>query len=127
MPAINSINNNLEFTAEIPEEFPNQKLPTLDFFLWLDRAGLLNHSYYQKSMKTPLVIIKNSALRDNQRYSILSNELIRRMSNTNHVNQDMEDVINITETLIQELKNSRRANPSIEVHQVHWHSGVRKS
>ena len=106
MPAINSINNNLEFTAKIPEEFPNQKLTILDFFLWLERSGLLNHSYYQKSMKTPLEIMKNSALSDNQRYSILSNELIRRLSNTNHVDQDMEDVLTITETLIQELKNS---------------------
>ena len=45
LPAINSINPNLEFTAEIPEEFPDQKMPTLDFFLWLTKAGLLNHSY----------------------------------------------------------------------------------
>ena len=50
--------------------------------------------------------MRNSALSDNQRYSILSNELIRRLSNTNHVDQDMEDVHNIIETLIQELKNS---------------------
>ena len=97
-------------------------------------------------MKTPLVIMRNSALSDNQRYSILSNELIRRLSNTNHVDQDMEDVHNIIETLIQELKNSgynrkyskeivvsgildgrerlaggsRKENPSTEVHQVHW-------
>ena len=52
LPAINSINPDLEFTAEIPEEFPDSKLPTLDFFLWLTRHGLLNHSYYQKSSKT---------------------------------------------------------------------------
>ena len=53
LPAINSINGDLVFTAEIPEEFKDNKLPTLDFFLWLERSGLLNHSYFQKSMKTP--------------------------------------------------------------------------
>ena len=30
----NSINRDLEFTAEIPEEFQDNKLPILDFFLW---------------------------------------------------------------------------------------------
>ena len=43
--AINSVNKNLQFTAEVPEDF--------DFFLWLDKNGLLNHSYFQKSIKTP--------------------------------------------------------------------------
>ena len=46
LPAINSINGDLEFTAEIPEEFKDNKLPTLDFFLWLERSGMLNHSYF---------------------------------------------------------------------------------
>ena len=58
LPAINSINRDLEFTAEIPEEFQDDKLPTLDFFLWLEKSGMLNHSYFQKSMKTPLVIME---------------------------------------------------------------------
>jgi hypothetical protein len=35
LPAINSINGDLEFTAEVPEEFKDKKLPTLDFFFWL--------------------------------------------------------------------------------------------
>ena len=30
LPAINSINPDLVFTAEIPEDFPGNKLPTLD-------------------------------------------------------------------------------------------------
>ena len=62
LPAINQVNTDLVFTAEIPEDFQDSKLPTLDFFLWLDRNGLLNHSYFQKSMKTPLVIMEKSAM-----------------------------------------------------------------
>ena len=106
LPAINSVNSDLEFTAEIPEEFPENKLPTLDFFLWLEKSGLLNHSYFQKAMKVPLVTMKASALSDHQRYSILSNELIRRLSNTNPDDQDNTDITRITEVFIQELKNS---------------------
>jgi hypothetical protein len=66
LPAINTINEDLVFTAEIPEEFKDHKLPTLDFYLWLARSGLLNHSYFQKDMKTPLVIMERSAMSTNQ-------------------------------------------------------------
>ena len=82
LPAINQVNTDLVFTAEIPEEFPDSKLPTLDFFLWLEKSRLLNHSYFQKSMRTPLLIMASSAMGQQQRYSILSNEMIRRLSNT---------------------------------------------
>ena len=41
-----------------------------------------------------------------QRYSILSNEMIRRLFNTNHEEPDAEDVTKIIETFTQELKSS---------------------
>ena len=80
MPAINNINQDLEFTAELPEEFAENKLPTLDFLLWLEKHGLLNHSYFEKSMKTPYVLMNMSAMGSQQKYSILSNELVRKLS-----------------------------------------------
>ena len=106
LPAINTVNRDLVFTAEKPEDFKDNKLPTLDFFLWLQRNGLLNHSYFQKSMKTPLVIMEQSAMSDNQRHSILANELIRRLSNTNHEDQDTEETASIMEVFTQQLKSS---------------------
>jgi hypothetical protein len=57
-------------------------------------------------VKTPLVIMEKSAMSHNQRYSILSNEMIRRLSNTNHEVPDIEDVTNIIETFTQQLKSS---------------------
>ena len=51
LPATSSINPDLVCRAEIPEEFPGNKLPTLDFLLWLEKSGILNHSDFQKSMK----------------------------------------------------------------------------
>ena len=106
LPAINSINGDLEFTAEIPEEFRDEKLPTLDFSLWLTRWGLLNHTFFQKEMKTPLVIMEKSAMSSNQKHSILANELVRRLSNTNHEEPDTDEVTSIIETYIQQLKSS---------------------
>ena len=41
---------------------------------------------------------------DKQRHSILANELIRRLSNTNH--KDLEETSNIMEVFTQQLKSS---------------------
>ena len=106
LPAINSINKDLEFTTEIPEEFPKSKLPTLDFLLWLEKSGLLNHSYFEKAMKTPYVIMSRSAMCDHQRYSILSNELVRRLSNINYHKIPIEEQIDIIENFTRQMKNS---------------------
>ena len=106
LPAINSINKDLVFTGEVPEDFEDSKLPTLDFFFWLTREGLLNHSYYQKAIKTPLVIMERSAMGNSQRFQILSNEMVRRLSNTNHEEPNTQEVLDIIETYTQQLKSS---------------------
>ena len=41
----------MEFTVEVPEDFDNIRLPTLDFFYWM-KNGILSHIYFQKEMKT---------------------------------------------------------------------------
>ena len=41
----------MEFTVEVPEDFDNIRLPTLDFFYWM-KDGILSHIYFQKEMKT---------------------------------------------------------------------------
>ena len=43
---------------------------------------------------------------DKQRHSILANELIRRLSNTNHEDQDTEETSSIMEVFTQQLKSS---------------------
>ena len=45
-------------------------------------------------------------MNDNQHYSILANELIRRLRNTNHEQPDMEDTLKIIEVFTQQLKSS---------------------
>ena len=107
LPAINTINKDLQFTSEIPEDFKDNKLPTLDFYLWLLKNGHLNWSYFQKAMKTPLVLMEQSAMGDQQRHAILSNELIRRLSNINHQDPNLqEETTSTIETFTQQLKSS---------------------
>ena len=75
--AMNDISCDLQFTTEAPEDFTENKLPTLDFKLWLS-SGVILHSYFEKEMRTPFVVMKRSAMGEQQRMAILSNELIRR-------------------------------------------------
>ena len=79
LPVLNSINANLTFTAEYPEQFPNARLPTLDFELWLG-GNKIRHNYYQKEMRTPFTVMSRTAMSHHSQISILSNELIRRLN-----------------------------------------------
>ena len=79
-PCMNSINPDLVFTVECEDDFPEKRLPTLDFYLWVVR-GIILCSYYEKSMRSQLVMMKISAQGELQKMDILSNELIRRLSN----------------------------------------------
>ena len=58
---MNAISTDLQFTTEAPEVFNENKLPTLDFKLWLV-LGIIVHSYFEKEMRTPYVIMKRSAM-----------------------------------------------------------------
>ena len=49
-PAMNSVNDDLEFTTETQETFEKERLPTLDFEIWIEK-GTVHHSYFQKPMK----------------------------------------------------------------------------
>lgn len=50
--------------------------------------------------------MKRSAISQHQKMSIMSNELLRRLSNTNHKREDKEETCQVIETLIKEMKHS---------------------
>ena len=79
LPAMNDVNEDLTFTAEVESDFQNSKLPTLDYNLWMSKCGRLHHTYYEKDMKTQKMIEKDSAMAIRQKICILSNELTRRL------------------------------------------------
>ena len=104
--AMNSINSNLEFTVECQEEFDNEKLPTLDFAIWQEENGIINHTYFQKPTKTPYVIMSRSGAATQQKIKILSNELARRLGNINKNNTTQQKLNRVVDQLTQELKCS---------------------
>ena len=56
-------------------------------------------------MRTPYVIMRRSAMCEHQRMSILSNELVRRLSNV-HQEVVQEEITNIIEHYTVQLKTS---------------------
>ena len=106
LPLMNSLNKDLEFTAEVAGYFENNRLPTLDFEMWLEPNGKINHSFFQKPMKTKLVTMKRSAMSQHQKISIISNEIIRRLSNVNHMRVEKKEIMEVVEGFTREMKNS---------------------
>ena len=104
LPAINDVNPELVFTVECADDFPEKRLPTLDFYLWVV-GGLLLWSYFEKAMRSQLIMMKRSAQGEQQKMDILSNELVRRMSNIcdKVENQEKVDVI---DHYSKQLKNA---------------------
>ena len=64
---MNSNNQDLDFTVVCQEDFQNERLPTLDFSLWQEKSRELNHSYFQKEMKTRFVVMNRSAMGTQQK------------------------------------------------------------
>ena len=105
--AMNSINKDLTFTTETPEHFEKERLPTLDFELWMEKeTGKVHHSYFQKQMKTPFILMARSAMCNHQKIQINSNELTRRLFNINIESVDRKEIIEIVEQFIKEVNNS---------------------
>ena len=78
--AMNNVSEDLCFTVETVYDFKNRKLATLDFQCEVI-LNQISYSYFQKPMKTPLVIGAASAMSEHHKFLILSNEVVRRMSN----------------------------------------------
>ena len=104
--AMNSVNEDLEFTVESQEEYENERLPTLDFAIWQEDMGTLNHSYFQKDMKSPYVIMSRSAMATQQKIQILSNEVTRRIFNINKDKNTQQEYNKMLDKMTQELRNS---------------------
>ena len=91
---MDSINPDLKFEMELEEDFPDNKLPTLDCRVWQetseDKPPQFNFSFFEKTMNSWFVILEKSAMSYKAKFSILSQEVIRRMLNTQDKINQME-------------------------------------
>ena len=103
--AKNSINEDLVFTTESQEDFKKERLPTIDFEMWIE-GNKIKHGYFLKPMKTPFVIMARSGIATNQKYQLLLNELCKRVFNIQLEEIPHKEIIETVEQFIGELKNS---------------------
>ena len=105
--AMNHINEDITFTTEVASEFSNKKLPTLDMNLLMRKDYTITHSYYEKDMRSQILIEKNSAMTQRQKFSILANELTRRIYNIDENDESfVQEVEETIEKFTAQLKTS---------------------
>ena len=112
--------------SEVPEDFLDEKLPTLDVKTWPIESLEENAKRYLEACRptaksktididrithtlrkrAPYVIIKRSAMSDNARYNILANELVRRLSIIKMEETSHEENEEVVEQFILQCKTS---------------------
>ena len=102
--AMNSVNEDLEFTLETHLDFSDKRLPTLSFSLWPGQKSI-HHSYFEKAMRNQVLVMERTAMGRQSIMSIMSNELMRRLQVIDD-KLDLEETINVTEKYVQQLVNS---------------------
>ena len=100
-----SIYKFLNFTMETAADFPDSRLPTLDFSLWVDENGLIMYTFYEKPMSCNQVMHADSALPENMRVASLQAEVTRRMQNVSELLPDRERVA-VLDRYAQKMANS---------------------
>ena len=103
--AMNSVNPDLTFTTEVQSDFEDNWLPTLDFKLKMLVSGKIIHTYYEKPMRTPFLTMQRSAMAEQQNMAILSNELVRRLSNI-HREAPQKEIVGVIEHFTQQVVTS---------------------
>ena len=78
----NSISDMIEFTVDVPSNYEEDKMPILDMKVWLNDEDEVEYMFYEKPMKSTLVINKQSALPENVKMKTLTQEVFRRLHNT---------------------------------------------
>ena len=80
--SMKDIESFLEFTFETCEDFENGWLPTLDTCLRVeDNNNTVSYNYFEKDTCNKMTIQLRSAMNENQKIQILSQDMVRRLFN----------------------------------------------
>ena len=102
---MNSIMNFLKFTLEIAEDFPGNKLPTLDLKIWISTGNIVMHEFFEKPMAANVVVQAGSALGESVKVASLTEEVVRRLKHTS-LNLPNSSRMEALEALSQKMSNS---------------------
>ena len=90
---------------EIETDFVDNRLPTLDFKLWVNEEGIVVYTFYEKPMSSNQVMHQDSALPENMRVASLNAEVVRRMQNCSELLPVTERVV-VLDRYAQKMSNS---------------------
>ena len=124
---VNSINKTLRCTIETKEDFPTDRLPTLDTTVWVENGRIL-HSFFEKPTTKNTVLHRDTALSENTKMATLSIELIRRMLNTSErcTMEERVEVINKYTTKFANSGYNRKEATKIIISGLKGYEGRRK-
>ena len=94
----------LNFTKEVGEG-DGKWLATLDTEIRVEKDNIIRYRQFEKPTTTNTVLMKRSALEENAKVQILSNELARRLGNTDE-RQDRKTVGEVVDKFCQKLLTS---------------------
>ena len=95
----------LRFTTETCEDYESGWLPTLDTSLQVDLNNHIKFKFFEKPVGPGRMIQKKTAMPENSKVQIISNEMIRRLLNSGEDLQE-EEYIEIVDSYAQKLVNS---------------------
>ena len=94
----------LRFTTEVGEG-EERWLPTLDLRIRVEEDNLVSFSYFEKPTVTNVMVQQRSAMEENARIQILSNDMRRRLSNTDP-RQGREEYTRVVDMFAKKLLTS---------------------
>ena len=94
----------LKFTVETGEDF-NGWLPTLDTSIMVGEDNRIRFKFYEKQVGAKQTVQQRSAMGEDSKMQILSNDLVRRLSNCS-LDIEAEERRNIVDNYAQKLLNS---------------------
>ena len=79
-----SILKMIEVTSEAPSKFIDGKLRMLDVKIWVnnEEGGRLDFEFYSKSISDKLLVMRDSAMPENFKRTVMTQECLRRLLNT---------------------------------------------
>ena len=79
---LNMVEDYLSFTTETEEDFADRWLPTLDMKLRVSGSNLVLHGFYEKPTNSNVTVQRRTAMGEDAKIQILSNDLVRRLRNS---------------------------------------------
>ena len=95
----------LDFTMETIDDFNDKWLPTLDTKLKVDRSNQVLFDFYEKPTSSNLTVQKRTAMGEDAKIQVVSNDLIRRLQNCSE-ELGMGAKVKIVDEYTQKLSNS---------------------